>query len=190
MGMIERLRDALRRRTPATVDDAEAPRAAVAVIVTADPQSAILFVKRKERPGDPWSGQMAFPGGYAAPEDRSAAATAERETLEETGLDLAAAGERLGALDDLHPLSVYLPRIVVTPCVFGLPAPLGVRAASEVDAAVWLRVSDIFAPENRRPFELSLAAGSRTFDSIVVGGCTIWGLTERVLGQLWEIVRA
>ena len=189
MGMIERLRDVLGGRTPATVDDAEAQRAAVAIIVTADTQSAILFVKRKERPGDPWSGQMAFPGGYAAPEDRSPEATAERETLEETGLDLAATGERLGALDDLHPLSVYLPRIVVTPCVFALPAPLGVRAGSEVDAAVWLLVADVFAPEKRRPFELRLPAGTRTFDSIVVGGYTIWGLTERVLGQLWEIVR-
>lgn len=184
MSVIERLRETLGRRAPATVDDDEAQRAAVAVIVAGGPQTAILFVKRKERPGDPWSGQMAFPGGYASPADRSPAATAERETLEETGLDLPAAGERLGALDDVYPQSVYLPRIIVTPFVFALPSPLSVHAGSEVDAALWLPVSEIFAPENRRPFAFSHPAGIRTFASIVVDGYTIWGLTERVLGQL------
>ena len=24
----------------------------------------ILFIKRADKPGDPWSGQMAFPGGH------------------------------------------------------------------------------------------------------------------------------
>jgi 8-oxo-dGTP pyrophosphatase MutT (NUDIX family) len=186
--MIERLRLSIQRRVPATVNDEVAQRAAVAVIVTGDPQPAILFVKRKERPGDPWSGQMAFPGGYAAPTDGSPPATAERETLEEAGLDLANAGRRLGMLDELHPRSVYLPRIIVTPCVFSLPSRLELRPGAEVDAAVWLGVSDLFAPASRRPFEVMLPTGRQGFESIVVDGFTIWGLTERVLGQLAEVL--
>ena len=186
--MIERLRLSIQRRVPATVNDEVAQRAAVAVIVTGDPQPAILFVKRKERPGDPWSGQMAFPGGYAAPTDLSPPATAERETLEEAGLDLANAGQRLGMLDELHPRSVYLPRIIVTPCVFSLPSRVELRPGAEVDAAVWLGVSDLFAPASRRPFEVMLPTGRQGFESIVVDGFTIWGLTERVLGQLAEVL--
>ncbi len=153
-------------------------------------QPAILFVKRKVRSGDPWSGQMAFPGGYASLDDESAVATAERETEEETGLDLAVAGERLGMLDDIHPRSVHLPRILVTPCVFAVPARLEVAAGPEVDAAVWLKVEDLLAAESRHPFELHLPTEKRTFDSIRVEGFTIWGMTERILAQLTELIAA
>jgi len=184
MDLTARLREVLQRRRPATVHDDGAQRAAVAVIVTGDVQPAILFVKRKERAGDPWSGQMAFPGGYASPDDASPAATAERETLEETGLHLAAAGERLGALDDVYPRSVHLPRIIVTPCVFAVPSRLEVSAGPEATAAVWLNAGDLMAAENRRPFDLLLPAASQSFDSIRVEGFTIWGMTERVLSQL------
>jgi len=184
MDLVGRLREVLQRRRPATVHDEGAQRAAVAVIVTGDVQSAILFVKRRERSGDPWSGQMAFPGGYASPDDASPAATAERETLEETGLNLAAAGERLGALDDIHPRSVHLPRIIVTPCVFAVPGRLAVGPGPEVSAAVWLSVDDLMAAESRRPLDLLLPTGRQTFDSIRIEGYTIWGMTERVLSQL------
>ena len=188
MDLVRQLRERLARRAPATVSDEAAQRAAVAVVVSGDVQPAILFVKRKVRPGDPWSGQMAFPGGYASPGDDSTAATAERETEEETGLDLAHSGERLGALDDVHPLSVYLPRIVVTPCVFAVPGRPDVVAGPEVDAAVWLTVGELVAAESRHPFELHLPTEKRTFDSIRVEGFTILGMTERILSQLAELV--
>lgn len=161
--------------------------AAVAVVVTREPEPALLFVKRQERVGDPWSGHMAFPGGFQAagetPEE-----TARRETEEETGLPLARIGEPLGRLDEVFPRSVYLPRVVVTPVVFTVHGRPPVEARAEVDQAVWLPASAIFAQENRQPLVLDLPAGQRTFDSITVGGFVIWGLTERVLAQLHNII--
>ena len=60
----------------------------------------LLFIERSEREGDPWSGHIAFPGGRVETVDRGPRATAERETVEEIGLDLRPA-EYLGRLDDI-----------------------------------------------------------------------------------------
>lgn len=158
------------------------------MIVTAGPDPAILFVKRRVRPGDPWSGHMAFPGGFMAEAEGSSSATAIRETLEETGLDLARLGEHLGRLDDVYPRTILIPRVVVTPVVFGVPETLAVSEGAEVQEAVWLPASSVFDPHSRRPYEFRLPAGPRVFDSIVVGEYTIWGLTERVLQQILALL--
>jgi 8-oxo-dGTP pyrophosphatase MutT (NUDIX family) len=181
---LPRLRAALDRRSPATMADERAQRAAVAVVVTAESDPAMLFVKRHERPGDPWSGQAAFPGGFQSAADGSPAATAKRETEEETGLALAVVGEHLGQLDDVYPRSVYLPRVIVTPVVFAVPSRLEVSPGSEVERVTWVHLSDVFDPSNRKPFALLLPGGRREFESVHAGGLVIWGLTERILEQI------
>jgi ADP-ribose pyrophosphatase YjhB (NUDIX family) len=169
------------------VDRPEARRAAVAILLTTDADPAILFIKRKQRSGDPWSGQMALPGGFASAEDGTLERTARRETEEETGIVLAERGSMAGVLDDVSPRTPYLPPIVVSPYLFLLPGRLAARPGPEADVAVWLPVSRLFAAECRRPFRLELPGAVREFDSIVVGEYTIWGLTERVLQQLREL---
>ena len=188
--LAEKLRQALGRRAPATVRAEGAQRAAVAVVVTAGPDSAILFVKRQERSGDPWSGHMAFPGGFMASDEHDIETTAVRETFEETGLDLGRHGELVGRLDDVYPRSVLLPKVVVTPVVFGVPATLTVAPGPEVQEALWLPAAQIFSPASRRPYTLELPIGTRVFDSIAIDGYIIWGLTERVLSQINAIVTA
>ena len=168
--------------------DAQAHRAAVAVIVTAEPEPAMLFVKRREREDDPWSGHVAFPGGFAEPGEGLAVRTAIRETLEETGLALDANGQLLGTLDDVYPRSILLPRVIVTPVAFSLPAREPVSPREEIAAVMWLPVARVFDPGNRRPLEINLPTGSRTFESIVIGDVTIWGLTERILAQFHHII--
>ncbi|HXY69686.1 MAG TPA: CoA pyrophosphatase [Gemmatimonadales bacterium] len=183
MTFVDRLAAALATRSPVRVHRPEARNAAVAVVIAAETEPSIVFIKRKERVGDPWSGQMAFPGGFAAPGDGSLLTTARRETEEETGIVLEE-GDLLGVLDDVSPRTPYLPPLVVTPYVFRVPGRLPASPGPEAEATVWLEVRDLFDPSRRRPFRLTLPRETREFDSIVIGGYTIWGLTERVLDQM------
>jgi 8-oxo-dGTP pyrophosphatase MutT (NUDIX family) len=186
-GIGERLRVVLASRIAERIERPEARRAAVAALVSAGPEPAILFIKRRVRVGDPWSGQMALPGGFSSPADASLEMTARRETEEETGIALADAGVLLGALDDVSPRTPYLPPLVVTPYVYWVPGEVAAQAGSEVEAVVWLKVRDLFDPGLRKPFRLSLPLEVREFESIIVGDYMIWGLTERVLQQLKEV---
>lgn len=58
--------------------------AAVALIWN---NNEFLLIKRADQEGDPWSGQMALPGGHREPGE-SCEETAIRETMEETGLSI------------------------------------------------------------------------------------------------------
>ncbi len=180
--LAERVRAALAGRAPVRIERPEARRAAVAVLLTLEADPAILFIRRQERAGDPWSGQMALPGGFASPGDESLATTARRETAEETGIALA--GEPAGALDDVSPRTPFLPPIVVTPFLFPVPERLAATPGAEAEATIWLRVADLYDPGLRRPLRIEFRGAVREFESIVIGECTIWGLTERVLYQL------
>ena len=85
--------------------------AAVALVLRG--QSArnaeLLFIRRAERVGDPWSGHVAFPGGRRDDADTSLELTARRETREELSLELDTAARLIGVLDDLRPRSPSLP---------------------------------------------------------------------------------
>ncbi|MGH7644285.1 MAG: NUDIX hydrolase, partial [Gemmatimonadales bacterium] len=113
MTTLARVRWALAAHVPRVEDAPEAQPAAVALaLLEGSTGLELLLIKRAEREGDPWSGQIALPGGRRDPQDPDLLATALRETLEETGLDLAGA-ERLGTLDDLYPRTPVLPPVVV-----------------------------------------------------------------------------
>ena len=93
--------------------------AAVAAILVGSGTTSpdILLIKRAQRDNDPWSGQMAFPGGRRDSNDANLINTACRETLEETGIVLRGQ-DVVGELDDIRPLGPGLPRIIVRPLVF------------------------------------------------------------------------
>jgi 8-oxo-dGTP pyrophosphatase MutT (NUDIX family) len=64
-------------------------RAAVAMIFSGtDRVEELLFIRRAEYENDPWSGDIAFPGGGIEAQDSDCRAAAERETREEIGLTL------------------------------------------------------------------------------------------------------
>ncbi len=182
--LVRHLRAALRRRAVATVDEEGARRAAVAVVLTEEAVPCLLLVRRRERAGDPWSGHVAFPGGFSSPEDESLETTAAREAEEETGLPLARIGELLGRLDDVAPRSVLLPRITVTPVVFAVASRFAVAPGPEVAETAWLPANQLFDPASRGVVVIDLPSGRREFEAISVAGFTIWGLTERVLAQI------
>ena len=181
------VREKLARHRAVVIDDPKAATAAVALILAAAPVPSILLIRRAERSGDPWSGHMALPGGYSATSDGHLEATAARETLEETGLDLADGGRAIGSLSDVAPIS-GLPRVVVRPFVFEVPGVVRSPAGPEVVEALWLPVAELFDPANRKPLTLTFPSGARTFPSIQIGRYTIWGLTERILAEFAAVI--
>ena len=78
-------------------------RAAIAACFRIDPSTGaamLLFIRRAINPRDPWSGNVAFPGGKQESDDGDDdEGTAMRETMEEVGLDLDG-WRRLGRLTE------------------------------------------------------------------------------------------
>lgn len=162
-------------------------QAAVALVVRATPSLEILLIKRARSERDPWSGHMALPGGRRDPCDGSLQDTAVRETLEETGLDLARLGVPLGRLEELRPESVRLPKLTIAPFVWGVPAQAGAQVASaEVDAVHWVPLDLLRHPETHADAAIPLPGGTRTFPCFQVANEVVWGLTYRILRQFLE----
>lgn len=157
-------------------------QAAVALVVRREPEPSFLLVRRAHSPRDPWSGQMALPGGRRDPEDVDLRETAVRETWEEVGIDLARSGTLLGRLPDLMPTSRAIPRLVIAPFVFLLSQSPDARVAStEIAAVYWVPVAGLSAPGARSAVVVETPAGKREFPCYRVEGHPVWGLTYRIL---------
>ena len=160
-------------------------RAAIAVVLVELERSLdVLLIERAIREGDPWSGHMALPGGHADPTDADLAATAERETLEEVGLDLHEVGERIGQLSDYAPVR-NVP-IGVRPFVYLLRERPALSLSAEVEQAIWVPVAPLCAGEQRTTFSFVRGAQSLKFPAWDIAGHVVWGLTYRVLDELFE----
>ncbi len=100
---MEHILGALGRFSPSLIDTDGMRRAAVAMILRPGKEGDVeaLFIQRAESENDPWSGQLAFPGGGLEPNDDSLADAALRETREEIGVDLRH-DLQVGRIDDLQ----------------------------------------------------------------------------------------
>jgi 8-oxo-dGTP pyrophosphatase MutT (NUDIX family) len=144
----------------------------------------LLLIKRADYAGDPWSGQVALPGGRHEPADPSLEATAVRETFEETGVDLAADGALLGTLDEIYPRTPVLPAIVVRPYVFAITRPVELTLSDEVAAAFWVPVTSLRDAGAGVETTVVVHGQERLVTCFRHGDHVIWGLTERILRQL------
>jgi 8-oxo-dGTP pyrophosphatase MutT (NUDIX family) len=163
-------------------------QAAVAVVLAAgEAGDEILVIRRATAADDPWSGHIALPGGRSEPQDPSLEATARRETLEETGIDLAGS-DCVAALSPVTPLSMPVPSVSVAPFVFRYHGDKSVRLSREVVEAWWLPVAEIRAPDAWQATGVALRDGSvidvRGFQ---MRGHVLWGLTARILEEFLEL---
>ncbi len=184
--LVARLEASLRLRPPvlADVDDAPA-RAAVAITFRTDRTAPeLLLIRRAVREGDPWSGQVALPGGRWQREDATLIETAIRETREETGLDIATTGRVIATLDELRPRTPVLPPIVVTPVVAIVEPPGELSLSHEVAAAFWVPWSRLIDPEVDRESEVVARGATWRARSFVLDEHVVWGMTERILRAL------
>ncbi len=140
-----------------------------------------LFIKRATRDGDPWSGQIALPGGRRNAGEESLMLTAMRETHEETGIDLSTNGSLLGELDELRPRSPLLPPIIVRPFVFAVTARPSLVLSDEVAEAFWVPLREVFDPARRQEISISFPGIHMKRSAIGVGEHVIWGMTEHIL---------
>ncbi len=166
--------------------DPEARPAAVALVLRAVEMRGLelLFIRRAEYAEDPWSGQVAFPGGRHEPGDESLERTAIRETWEETGIDLAASGAVLGALDDVRPNTLVLPRVVVRPFVTAVSADAQIKESGEVAEAFWVPLDALREESGWGETEVTAGGIARRVRAFQHGDHTVWGMTERIVRQL------
>ena len=186
-----RLSHALATRPPILAPDDGAPRrAAVAIVLrrTADDVVELLLIKRSEREDDPWSGHVALPGGRYDPTDATLQDTAIRETLEETGIDLARDGLVLGMLDELRPRTPTLPSIIVTPFVAIVRPDVRIETSDEVASAFWVALAALEDPSLTVESEVSARGATWRVPSFLLGGHIVWGMTERILLNLHSLL--
>ena len=187
-------------------DDGDPARAAVAIVLRAanavpshespvtshdeTPALEVLMILRAQRDGDPWSGQVALPGGRRDPSDATLQDTAVRETLEETGIDLSAEGLVLGTLDELRPRTPVLPPIIVTPYVAIAPPEFSLQISDELADAFWAPWSTFADPTVTNESTVNVRGADWKVSSYLVGERIVWGMTERILRQLAERISA
>ncbi len=188
--LTERIDLALRHPPPDRLPDSECDvRAAVTLLLAPEKGDAVsaLFVMRAAHDGDPWSGHVALPGGRFESGDRDLLDTARRETREETEVRLSR-DDYLGRLSDIHPRSVHLPSIGVTPFVAWLPRRPEVRENHELAGHLWVPVDVLASPDDRstlvRPTPVE-----RVFPTIEYAGAVIWGLTLAIVDEFVQRIR-
>ena len=174
--------DSIRNRLgPDSVTTTGLRLAAVAIIVRDKSSPSVLMIKRAERKGDPWSGQVAFPGGKMQEGDASARATAARETYEEVGIDLESAADFLGYAQSMV---THTGTMEVVPAVFLLRGQVRVKPNEEVASHRWIKLDRMLAPGSRSVYPLNREGVELSMPAYSVEGYVVWGLTYRIVSTL------
>lgn len=170
----------------------ESTRQAAVAVILRDGASGTeaLFIRRAERPGDIWSGHMAFPGGHRETQDQDLQETAVRETREEIGLDLNAHARLLGHLDyvDVNPIGTTL-SMIVAPYVYVLTgATPELSPNHEVADVLWGSIREMYYGESHISRDFHVRGETQTFAGYGIEDQIVWGLTYRMLGQFFSIL--
>jgi 8-oxo-dGTP pyrophosphatase MutT (NUDIX family) len=184
---IEEIDTALRSRSP---DDSvfvpDHSCASVAMIFVADTSDMeVCFIRRATRIGDPWSGQVAFPGGRASISDSCPEEVAERETREEVGLALKST-DRIGKLPirDVQRRDLK-DSLTLTPVLYQIPFErrdlAHAKNKDEVSRVFWVPVSHLFDEDAVTSINYSIGGRNNAYPGILYGEEVIWGLTLRIL---------
>lgn len=146
---------------------------------------ALCMGQRAPFDGDPWSGDMALPGGKGEPQDATFHDIASRETFEETGLQLDPR-QLAGSLpaQRTHGTSTRRP-LLLRPMIYILSSPPPpFRLNHELTAAFWIPVGHLWDRANwvSDVFEWN----GRAYAGIQYQDQIIWGLTLRILAAFGE----
>ncbi len=189
---VDRIRQSIVDHAPKSYEIRPATRqAAVSVVLKQEAwDTKALFILRATKPGDPWSGHMAFPGGHYETHDASLRHTAERETQEEIGLDLLSAGEFIGQIDPVqaNPRGRAMD-IVVTPFVYELKDhSVPFDPNYEVADVLWGSLIDMHTGRSHTMGEFVVGGETVNYPGYGVGQEIVWGLTYRMLDQFFSVL--
>jgi 8-oxo-dGTP pyrophosphatase MutT (NUDIX family) len=156
---------------------------AVLVALFAGPDGALrlLLIRRVNRGAH--AGQIALPGGKRESGDATLAATAIRETVEETG----AAAEGITLMESLPPVDTFTTGFRIHPFLARIERPDYWRPEpGEVEEIIELPVTDLLRPEARRHERIAAPgfAEPAEFPCLRIGPIRIWGATWRIIEPL------
>ncbi|MBQ62879.1 MAG: coenzyme A pyrophosphatase [Gammaproteobacteria bacterium] len=189
---IERIAKVVSDHEPAHYErHADTRWAAVAIILKqSDDHTEALFILRAKHDGDPWSGHMAFPGGHREPADENLRQTAEREILEEIGLDLVQDARFIGEIDSVraNPRGRNLD-LVVTPFVYALENEQAqFKPNYEVAKILWGSLNDMYSGDSITVGEFHVLGERHRYSGYDVHGEVVWGLTYRMLDLFFGVL--
>jgi 8-oxo-dGTP pyrophosphatase MutT (NUDIX family) len=158
-------------------------RASVAVTFKDPETPSVLLIKRADHASDPWSGQVAFPGGKEQEGDSTLKATAIREAREEVGVDLGGDADFLGYFKSFN---THTGTLEVIPAIFLLKREVKVHPNEEVSSYRWVELGKLVAEQSSPTYRIAVGAQIRETPALLVDGFTVWGLTHRIISALLD----
>ncbi len=187
---IAQIRQALNNYQPKLLRLDSTRQAAVAMLLYQEESGPeVLFIRRSDYHGDPWSGDVAFPGGGLEKQDTGPRQAAERETWEEIGLQLHA-DQYLGQLDDLQ--GAYLP-VKISCFIYALKQRPQLKLNGEVVDTFWVPLQVLQAPERNQQTSFEYREETRSHPIIRLDGyCDhfLWGITYRLLQDFFALLES
>lgn len=167
--------------------DVESYRASAVMILfypNENNDTVILLIERPQYDGH-HSGQIAFPGGKAEPDDTDLSHTAIREFFEETGSSL-----HPNLIGKLTPVYIPVSKFMVQPYVGYLESkPVFSPDIKEVQELIEWRVDDLLNPLIIKETEVNASSGVKfTTPYFDVYGKVLWGATAMMLSELKHIL--
>ena len=163
--------------------------AAVAMILRREPAGMqMLFIERAAHDNDPWSGNVGFPGGKIEKDDGSPQHAAERETLEEIGLDLRNA-HYLGRLSDIA--GAHLP-VKISCFVYGTGHAGPFQLSEEVRDVFWVSLEELRNPARHVEAPVRFNGSTLIRPAILLpqpGKPMLWGITYRLVMEILDLLR-
>ena len=155
------------------------------MILIGSPQAReLLFIRRADYQGDPWSGDIAFPGGGVEAQDIDSRATAERETCEEIGLVLSDAAY-LGRLGSIN--GAYL-AVNIACHLYQLADRPQLNPNNEVFDTLYIPLKVLLEPSRNQEKTFEYRGRKRTHPIINLEGYSerfLWGISYRLLQKFF-----
>ena len=188
----DELKQQLLLQSPTLVAQDGCRLAAVALVIRSkNGQPEILFIQRASFENDPWSGQIALPGGGKEMDDMDMLDTAIRETHEEVGVVLHR-DQLIGQLDDQRGRSNNQDMALVISCyVFSITHDPTLCPNEEVAEAFWFPLHHL--RDASRSIAYQTTYREEPYSAIDLGygesgqPLVLWGLTQRFIQMLMDM---